>query len=1107
MSISAWLEELGLERYVEAFEAHDIDTRTLPLLTESDLADIGVKSIGHRRKLADAIAALRTVPATPESTSATPADTPGAVSAKSGDAMAEHRQLTVLYCDMVGSTALSARLDPEELREVIRAFHEAGARAMAEFDGHEANFIGDCMLAYFGWPHAHEDDPERAVRAGLAMVRVLGGLLVPGGTVAVRISVATGDVLVGDLIREGPAREQCAIGVAPSVTAQLQSLAAPGQVVIDDLTRQLLPSSFALQPLGHHALKGISEPVAAYAVVGERPVDSRFDARNGQELTPMIGRDQELALLVERWAQACAGEAQGVLLVGEAGIGKSRLTRALLDACAREPHRTVRWQCSPYHSGSALWPVTQRLRRASGLDADDPNDASLDKLEALIGTDNAEASALYATLLGLDGTHRYGPLELTPQMLRERTLELLLEQLLDMARERPLLLVVEDAHWIDPSTRELIERCLERIGGARLLILITSRPDNQPQLGAHPSVSRLSLNRLSRASVQVIVTKLGGARLNPRTLATIASRADGVPLFVEELTKAVLEIGEAAIPASLHGSLMVRLDRISEVKDVAQIAACIGREFDQALVQAVAERPDAVEAALDKLAGAELVFRRGGQANPRYTFKHALVQEAAYESLLRGKRQHTHARILEVLQTQRQGTASEILAHHAECSGQFDRAIGLWTEAGNAALGKSAYAEAAGYLTNAIKLVQAQPECRERRARELELHLRLGLANMAYLGFPAHATRTALARADELLDADSENTHYYPVQYGLWAGQISRGEFGSALRLANKVLVTAQSDGTDQALLFAHRIVGTSHMYLGEFANVRPHFDQALQYFDPNSKQRGLAKQFSVDPGAAVHCCYGFALAIMGLAAQSRSMLEHAHAIGSGLPQASARAYTFYQLAITGAVLGDPVCAKANAEIAADLSGRHRLPMYLGTAQILLGWALLQTGCPAEEALPYHERGLAELTEMGSHVYVPIYMAWHATALAAAGRQAEAMRKIELAFDENEVNPQGWGDAELWRLRGALFLGGPQRDLAEAAACFESALRIARVRGAKLWELRAAVSLAQLWAGQGDFDRAEQLLGPTYDWFTEGFDTTDLVQARAVLAEVGGRLR
>ncbi len=1106
MSISDLLQELGLERYVEAFEAHDIDARTLPLLTESDLADIGVKSIGHRRKLAAAIAALRTAPATPEPTSPTLADTPSAVSAKSDDAMAEHRQLTVLYCDM---TAFGARPVPsaEDMREVIRSFHETCTRVVAEFDGHVANFYGDRLLAYFGWPQAHEDDPERAVRAGLALMRRIAALAASGVSLSARASIATGDVVVGDLIHEGPAQEQSAVGLTPNLGARLLALAQTGHVVIDELTSQLLPSSFTLQPLGRHVLKGIDEPVDAYAVGGEQLVDSRFDARRGHELAPMIGRDQELALLIERWAQARAGEGQAVLLVGEAGIGKSRLTRALLDACAREPHWAVRWQCSPYHTGSALWPVIQRLGRAGGLDADDSNDASLDKLEALVGPDDAVATALYATLLGLNGTQRYGPLELTPQMLRERTLELLLEQLLEMADERPLLLVVEDAHWIDPSTRELIERCLERIGGAGMLMLITSRPDNQPQLGAHPSVARLSLNRLSRASVQVIVTQLGGARLNPRTLATIASQADGVPLFVEELTKAVLETGEAAIPASLHGSLMARLDRIPEVKDVAQVAACIGREFDQALVQAVAERPEAVAAALDKLAGAELVFRRGDQANPRYTFKHALVQEAAYESLLRGKRQHTHARILEVLQAQRHGTASEILAHHAECSGQLDMAIGLWTEAGNAALGKSAYAEAAGYLTSAIKLVQAQPESQERRARELELQLRLGLANMAYLGFPAHATRTALTRANELLDADNDNTHYYPVQYGLWAGQISRGEFGPALRLARKVLATAQSDGTDQALLFAHRIVGASHMYLGEFANVRPHFDQALQYFNPNNMQRGLAKQFSVDPGAAVHCCYGFALAIMGLAAQSRTMLEHARAIGSDLPQASARAYTFYQLAITGAVLGDPTFAKANAEVTADLAGKHRLPMYLGTAHILLGWALLQAGSPAEEALPHHERGLAELTAMGSHVYVPIYMAWHATALAAAGRHVEAMRKIELALAENEANPQGWGDAELWRLRGALFLEGPQRDLAEAAVCFESALRIARVRGAKLWELRAAVSLARLWAGQGDFDRAWQLLGPTYDWFTEGFDTTDLVEARAVLAGVGSRLR
>ena len=1089
MNVAAWLRELGLGEYIQAFQDNDVDGETLRRLTERDLAEIGVKSIGHRRKLWAEIGRL-----------GDPSESDEPIQGGGLPTQAEHRQISVLYCDMVGSTALSGRLDPEDYREVIRSFHDACTRTLAAHEGFVANFIGDCLLAYFGWPRAHENDAERAVRAASALIKAVDELHARSAqAVAVRVSIATGVVVIGDLVREGPAQEQSALGRAPYLAAELQTLTLPGQIVIDEATRRLLGSSYAVRSQGSLVPSGASEAVAAWLVVGPRTVDSRFDALTGNNLAPLVGRDQELALLRERWAQASCGEGQAVLLVGEAGIGKSRIARALLDACAGQPHEIVRWQCSPYYTGSALWPVIQRLERAAELAEHDSADQVLDKLEALTGR-AGEAAALYATLLGLNGAQRYGPLEMAPQMLRERTLELLAEQLFERTERSPLLLVVEDAHWIDPTTLELIDRCLGKINTERMLMLITSRPDRQPALAEYPGVTQLWLNRLGRTGVQAIAARLAGDALPPETLASIVAQSDGVPLFVEELTKAVLETGDAAIPASLHGSLMARLDRLPEVKEVAQIAACIGRDFDAGLLQALVSRPDAVPAALDKLSSAELIYRRGDRAQARYTFKHALLQEAAYESLLRARRHDIHARILQLLEAQTLSTPSEILAHHAQRAGQADKAIAYWSQAGTTALGKSAYAEAAGCLGSAIELLRAQPESRERRSRELELQLRLGLAYMAFLGFPAQATRAALLRADELLDADQDHTHYYPVQYGLWAGHMSRAEFDQGLRLAQRTLVTAQSDGTDQALLFAHRIVATSHMYLGEFQSVRPHFDQALRFFDPNRQRGALAKQFSVDPGAAVHCCYGFSLAILGHAAQSRAMLERGREVGSTLEQASARAYTFYQLAITGAVQRDPAYAKANAEIVADLAVKHRLPMYLGTAQILLGWATLESGGPAEEAISYHERGLAELAKMNSHVYVPIYLAWQATALLAAGRHADAQHTMTLATAENEAHPQGWGDAELWRLRGELLLHGPQRNLDAAAACFESALSVARARSAKLWELRAAVSLARLWVDQGRHAETVALLGPICGWFTEGLDSIDLVEARELLS-------
>ncbi len=577
-NVRAWLEANGFGRFADLFEANEIDREVLLELTDDDLAKLGLP-LGPRKKLLKAIAALDQ-PTEPSPTRSLPEPAPPAMAAPRPDA--ERRQLTVMFVDLVGSTALSTQLDPEDMREVIRAYQNAVAGEIARFDGHVAKFMGDGVLAYFGYPKAHEDEAERAVRAGLAITAAIGLLNNPAGeALAARVAIATGLVVVGDLVGEGVAQEQAVVGDTPNLAARLQGIAAPGQVVIADATRRLLGSGFELEDLGEHELKGIGEPVPAFAVAGERRVESRFEAMSGPSLLPMVGRGQELALLLERWALAKAGEGQGVLLVGEAGIGKSRISRALLDALVEEEHFRVRYQCSPYHIDSALWPVIQQLNHAAGLETEDPIEARLDKLEALLErAGGREAAPLIANLLGLDGVARYGPLDLTPQARRARTLHALAEQPLRLATRQPVLVVLEDAHWIDPTTLELIEQCLDRIAKARVLILMTSRPDQQPALAAHPHVTRLTLNRLGRAGVESIVARLGGDHLPSKTINGIIARTDGVPLFVEELTKAVLETGEASIPASLHDSLMARLDRIPDVKALAQIAACIGRDFD-----------------------------------------------------------------------------------------------------------------------------------------------------------------------------------------------------------------------------------------------------------------------------------------------------------------------------------------------------------------------------------------------------------------------------------------------------------------------------------------------------------------------------------------------
>ena len=755
MDIAAWIRELGLDQYERAFLDNAIDAEVLPTLTADDLKDIGVTVVGHRRKLLNAIATLRE----PERLAGGEDVSPSALSAdRRGEA--ERRQLTVLFCDLVGSTALSVRLDPEEMQEVLRSYQNAVAGEVTRFEGHVAKFMGDGVLAYFGWPRAHEDEAERAVRAGLAIAKAVSQLSTPAGeSLSARVGIASGLVVVGDLVGEGAAREEAVVGETPNLAARLQEAATLGAVVIADGTRRLLGELFELRELGPTRLKGFAHPVSGFEILGERVTGSRFEARRSGRPLPMVGRDQELALVLERWRQAVAGEGQAVLLVGEAGIGKSRLVQATLDAIAGDGYLALRYQCSPVHTGTALWPVAQQLGFAAGLMPADAEAAKLDKLEALLreGLGGvSEAVPLMAALLGMDAGARYPAQDLTPQQRRARMLAALVEHLLGLARRRPVLMVLEDAHWIDPTTLELLGQALDRIAGARVLLLLTSRPDHQPALGGHPHVTRLTLNRLGRGPTEAIVARLSGGRsLSPEVLAEIAARTDGVPLFIEELTKAVLEIGAAgpgtAVPASLHASLMARLDRVPGVKEVAQVAACIGRTFAYPLLAAVSLSPEAeLRAALDRLGAAELVFTRGTPPEASYAFKHALVRDAAHESLLKAQRQQLHGRIAQALEERFPETVEsepELLAQHCAEAGLIEQAVEYRQRAGQQALARSATAEAVAQLDRGLELLVCLPDGPERRRRELGLQLGLGPALIAAKGFAAPETGRAYARA------------------------------------------------------------------------------------------------------------------------------------------------------------------------------------------------------------------------------------------------------------------------------------------------------------------------------------------------------------------------
>jgi predicted ATPase/class 3 adenylate cyclase len=1103
VDVGAWLRGLGLGQYEQAFRDNDIDARLLPTLAAEDLRELGVASLGHRKLLLIAIAKLAG-PTDPQ-----PAPTLPLASAAP---QAERRQLTVLFADLVGSTALSSRLDPEEMREVLRAYQNTVTGEIARVHGHVAKLMGDGVLAYFGWPQAHEDEAECAVRAGLAITEAVRRLSPAGEPLAARVGIATGLVVVGELVGGGAAREEAVVGETPNLAARLQEAAAPSAVVIADSTRQLLGEIFDLRELGPTWLKGFAHSVSGFEVLGERPTDSRFEARRSGRPSPMIGRDQELALVLERWRQAAAGEGQAMLLVGEAGIGKSRLVRAALDAVEGEEHTALRYQCSPHHTGTALWPVARQFGFAAGFEPADTEAARLDKLEALLrqGTEDVGGAApLITTLLGIDAGARYPVPDLTPQQRRAHTLAVLVEQLLGLARRRPVLMVLEDAHWIDPTTLELVGQALDRIAGARVLMLLTSRPDNQPTLGGHPHVTRLTLNRLGRGPTAAIITHLAGDRsLSPGVLGEIAARADGVPLFVEELTKAVLEAGTAgpgaAVPVSLHDSLMARLDRVPEVKEVAQVAACIGREFAYPLLAAISPLPEAeLQAALDRLVAAELVFGRGEPPTTNYTFKHALVRDAAHESLLRAQRQQLHGRIVRALEErflETVNTEPELLAQHCTEAGLAEKAVDYWYKAGQFAIQRLATAEAIAQLTKGLGLLVGLPDGAERRRRELDLQLGLGPALIAAKGFAAPETGRAYARACELCRELGDTRKLFPALYGESVVHWQRAELAAAHEAARELLRLAEEQGDAAAEVVGHRILGAFLFQLGRLAESVAHSESALALYDP-VRDRNSRFVYAIDSRVVCFLWLAQALLVLGYPEQARVRQGEALASARELAHPNTTAQALFYDSTLHQLLGDRHKAQEQAEALIALATEQGLPLWLTAGEVVRGWALAADG-RAEEGIAVICRGLADYRATGAELFSPHFLALLADAHWRAGQAAAGLSLLADALDRVAKGGPRWIEPELHRLKGELLLALPEADTTEAEACFRHALAIAREHGARMLELRTAMSLARLWRDIDRTGEARELLAPVYEWFIEGFDMPDLKEAEALLHEL-----
>ena len=1120
--IAEWLGSLGLGQYTQRFDENGIDVSVLRHLTDADLAALGVL-LGHRRKMLAAIADLSGAVAS--ATALPPSTEP-----KPQDAAAERRQLTVMFCDLVGSTALSARLDPEDMREIVGAYHRTCAEQIAKAGGFVAKYMGDGVLAYFGYPQAHEHDAERAVLAGLGLVEAVPMLKTAADApLQVRVGIATGLVVVGDLIGSGEAQERGVIGDTPNLAARLQALAEPNMVVIADSTRRLLGNLFELEDLGTRNLKGIAGPVQAWAALRANSVESRFEALHMTGLAALVGREEESELLMRRWSRAKTGEGQVVLLSGEAGIGKSRLTAALLVRLADEPHTRLRYFCSPQHTDSALYPIIGQMERAAGLAYDDKPQAKLDKLDAVLAqtSTSPEDAALLAEMLSLANDGRYPALELAPEQRRQRTLEALSTQLAGLARQRPVLMIFEDAHWTDPTSLEVLGRAVDRIKTLPVLLIVTFRPEfAAPWLG-QSHVTSMTLNRLGERDTAAIIARLVGNKALPAdVLAEIVERTDGIPLFVEEMTKAVLEAeseGAArrtvaavpssalAVPASLHASLMARLDRLGPAKEVAQTGSAIGREFSHPLLASVARKSEAeLGSALDRLIQAGLLSRQGMPPQASYLFKHALVQDAAYGTLLREPRRSLHARIAETLESQFAESAEsrpEILARHCTEAGLIEKAADLWGKAGQRSLARSALVEAAEQLTRALAQIEALPTTPTLRREQIKLQVALVNPLMHTKGYAAAETKTSLDQARSLIERAEalgepleDPLLLFSVLYGFWVANYVAFNGDVVRELAAQFLAFAEKQRATVPLMIGHRLMGISLLFTGEFAQARMHLDQALALYEPAS-HRPLATRFGQDVGVAILTWRPLALWLLGYPEAARPDTVHAIKDAREIGQAATLMYALNNTTYTHMCCRDWVQANAQSNEVVTLADEKGAVLWKALGMLSRGCAFALSGWAAD-AVQIITSGIAAVQPTGTTVFTPVFLAHLATAHAQIGQFTDAWRCIGEAVTVMETTKERWFEAEVHRMAGEIALKSPEPYATKAQAYFERALSVARAQQAKSWELRAATSMARLWRDQGKRQQAREILAPIYGWFSEGFDTLDLKEAKALLHEL-----
>lgn len=1126
MDVVVWLRSLGLGRYEAAFRENEIDETVLPSLTHETLKELGVTAVGHRLKLLDAIATLQRN-ATGSTTSVDATTTSSSARAHPED-QAERRQVTVMFSDLVGSTALSRRMDSEDLREVIAAYQKCVAETVGRFGGFVSQYVGDGVLVYFGYPEAHEDDAERAVRAALELVEAVAGLKTEVALQA-RVGIATGLVVVGDIADAGGLAERGIVGQTPNIAARLQAGAEPNQVVIPESTRRLLGNLFEIRPLAAMDLKGVGEPLQAWVVLHASAVQSRFEALHASGLTPLVGREEELELLLRRWSRSKTGEGQVVLLSGEAGIGKSRLTAALLERIADEPHTRLRYFCSPQHTDSAFYSLIGQMERAAGFAHDDTLEAKLDKLDAVLAQTAAskQDSALIVEMLSLPNDGRYPKLEMAPEQRRQKTLEALTSQVKALSGFKPVLMIFEDVHWIDPTSLEALGRTIDRIASLGVLLIVSFRPEFDPPWIGQPHVTALTINRLGEREIADMIDRIAGDTPLPASIRQdIIERTDGIPLFVEEMTRAVLE-GESegtaerlvaatpspalAVPATLHASLMARLDRLGPAKAVAQVGAAIGREFSHALLAAVVHKPEAeLRSALNRLIQAGLLFRQGRPPYATYRFKHALVQDAAYATLLREPRRALNAHIAQTFESQFPQIAEsqpQLLARYRTEAGLTEEAAHLWGKAGQRSVERSALVEAIDQFTRALAHIALLPATPALRREQIKFQVALITPLLNIKGYAAAETKAATERARLLIDQAEalgepveDPLLLFSVLYGFWAANYVAFNGEAMRKSAAQYLSLAQTQGAPGPLMIGHRLMGSSLTWTGDVAEGRAHYDQAIALYDP-AEHRPLAARFGADPRVATLSFRSLALWVLGYPeaalADSGLALSDAREIG----QTASLMFALSVTSITQIHCGKYAAANAELEEVLAFADEKKALFWKAMGMSLKGCLFALNG-RASEAIDIIASGLAAYRSTGTTVWMPLHLSSLAKAHADVGQFDDARRIISDAMIVVETTNERWLEAETNRIAGEIALKSPEHDAAKAKDYFERALAVARQQQARSWELRAAMSLARLWRDQGKVPQARELLAPVYGWFAEGFDTRDLEDAKATLDEL-----